>query len=208
MRYMPLLFAFLLCGAVPAASGHDGVRPSTLRHAQGRPERSRGATGSGRTASAPLRAELVEARTDASPSAPLSAQYPIPVDLMTVIDQAAVLGGQRVRVREVRVKEVVGPRLVIVGHHRRRDFDITYEPAFPLDKLLVLLPPSLSASPGELMAVTGIVRTVSGARSLGLPVVLDTKHAKTDPKRAVRFGNRPLLVADSVETVDGATVGR
>ncbi len=145
----------------------------------------------------------------AAPSAPASLENPIPVDFMSVIDHPDVFGGQRVSVRTARVNAVVGPRLVVIGHPRRRGFDTTYEPAFPRDKLLVLLPPSIAVSPGRLIGVTGTVRTVASARAAGLPVEIDVKRrgkAAKDAGREIHFGNRIVLVADTVETADGNAI--
>ena len=106
----------------------------------------------------------------AAQPAPVSSQNPITMDLMTVIDHPGVLGGERVKVRIARVKEIVGPRLVIVNEPRIRGIDRTYETYFRLDKLLVLLPDSVSVARGQHVAITGVVRTVAGGRALGLPV--------------------------------------
>jgi hypothetical protein len=138
----------------------------------------------------------------AQPSEPVSWRYPIGVHVMTVIDHADVLGGQRVRVPGVRVQRVIGPRLILVGESRARGIEGSYGPDFRVGKLLVLLPSAVALSRGQVLALTGIVRTVAGARADGLPVDEGVK----DPKHRKRIGAAPLLVADAVETSDGVAL--
>jgi len=146
----------------------------------------------------------------AAPSAPVSWENPIVMDLMTVVRHPDVLGGQRVKVRVARVKEVVGPRLVIVNEPRIRGIDRTYETYFRLSELLVLLPASVSVSRGQVVAFTGVVRTVASGRALGLPVdrpAARGRKSRNDVERMTRAGNEPLLVADSITTPDGIALG-
>ena len=140
------------------------------------------------------------------PSGPASWQNPITVQLMTVVDHPDVLGGQRVRVPVAQVKHVIGPRLVVVSEPRLVGIDRTYRLDFRFDKLLVLLPAGSALSRGQSIAVTGVVRTVAGARAAGLMVDDDAKQAR---KQLRWTGKAVLLVADSVETLDGvALIGR
>jgi hypothetical protein len=131
------------------------------------------------------------------------------MDLMTVVRHPDVLGGQRVKVRVARVKVVVGPRLVIVDEPRIRGIDRTYETYLRLNKLLVLLPASANVSRGQLVTFTGVVRTVAAGRALGLPVDAPPprgKKPRNEVEKTTRTGNRPLLVADTVETPDGVAL--
>jgi hypothetical protein len=144
------------------------------------------------------------------PSAPESLQNPIALHLMTVVDHADMLGGQRVTIHVARVKQVLAPRLVVVNEPRIRGIDATYETFFRLDKLLVLLPRPVAVSRGQLVRLTGTVRTIAAGRALGLPldeVSKSAKKSRPDAKWMTRIGNRPLLVADSVETPDGVVLG-
>ena len=137
------------------------------------------------------------------PSDPVSWHNPITAHLMTVVDHPDVLGGQRVRVPMAQVSYIIGPRLVVVGEPRLIGIDRTYRPDFRFDKLLVLLPADATLTRGQSVAVTGIVRTGAGARAAGMMV----DDAKKPQAKQMRWaGKAVLLVADSVETLDGVTL--
>ncbi len=136
---------------------------------------------------------------------------PVVVHLMTVTSHPGSFGGQRLAVPGVRVAYVVGPRLVVVGQPRTRAFDHTFDPEFRFDKLLVLLPGQVSLSRGQLIDVTGVLRTVAGARATGVPIdealsQSDKGKRAKDSKRAGRLANATMIVADSVQTLDGAVI--
>jgi hypothetical protein len=150
----------------------------------------------------------LQAPVEPSPAA-TSPRSPITVHLITVVDYPDVLGGQRVRVPVVAVKHVIGPRLVVVGEPRIREIDRTYDHGFRFDKLLVLLPGAATLARGQVITLTGDVRTVGAARAMGLPV--DARNPKDGKSEKMRWVDEaPLLVADSAETVDGflLVVGR
>ena len=134
--------------------------------------------------------------------APESLQTPITVQLMTVCDFPDVLGGQRVRVPTLAVKHVLGPRLLVVGRPRQLGIDRTYQVTFRYDRLLVLLPAAATLSRKQVITVTGEVRTVPAVRALGLRIEEEAtdKRAQKDVKWTDKS---VIIVADSVETVDG-----
>ncbi len=136
---------------------------------------------------------------------------PVVVHLMTVADHPGDLGGERLTVPGVRVARVIGPRLVIVDQPRTRSFTYLVDRGFYYDRLLVLLPAPASLAPGQLIDVTGVLHTVAGARAAGVPIdealseSAKGKHAK-DSKKLGRRSNAGVIIADTVQTVDGAVV--
>ena len=144
---------------------------------------------------------------------PAQASVPAPVTahLMTVVDHVGVLGGQTLAVPVARVVYIVGPRLIVVGEPRTFGVD----PEYWHDRLLVLLPAPVQLVRGQLIAVTGTLRTVAGARAAGAPIdraIDEARNAKggkrakeKDSSRMARWlVNAPVIVADSTATVDGA----
>lgn len=135
--------------------------------------------------------------TPGTTAVPTSLRSPIVVHLMTLADDPEMVVGQRVRVPVVGVKQAIGPRLVVVTEPRLLGIDRSYQADFRFDKLIVVLPAAIPLSHDQVITVTGEIRTLAAARSLGLSVndrdLKDTRWAK----RAV------VLMADSVETVDG-----
>ncbi len=136
--------------------------------------------------------------------APPPASTPTTVQLMTVVDHVDVFGGMRVRIPNVAIKRVIGPRLAIVGHPRILGIDRSYQPYFRFDKLVVLLPAATALTRGQVVTVTGEVRTLAAARAMGLP--LDAPAHDKHARKRMRSGNAPVLVADSVETMDGSAL--
>ncbi len=144
----------------------------------------------------------------AQPSAPLARPSATTVHLMTVVAHPDVLGGQRVMVPVARVVRVIGPTLVIVGQPRVRGNHSAVDIDSRYDKLLVLLPGPTALSEEQVIAITGTVRTVAGARASGLRVDQPQAQATKKAKRQMRWPDKtPLLVADSVETTDGVLLG-
>ncbi len=136
---------------------------------------------------------------------------PVVVHLMTVASHPGAFGGQRLMVPGVRVAYVIGPRLVVVGQPHVRTFTHTIDPEFRYDRLLVLLPGPVSLSRGQLIDVTGVLRTVAGARARGVPIdeaLSQSERGKRskDAKRAGRVNNAGVIVADTIQTMDGSVV--
>ncbi len=143
----------------------------------------------------------LQAPLEPSPGA-LARQSPMTVHLMTVLDEPGILGGVRVRVPALEVRQVVAPRVVVVSAPRIVGIDRTYRPMFGFDQLLVLLPEAARLSRGQVINVTGEVRTLGAARSIGLPV--DERSSKARKEKAWLYADRaPVLVADAVDTADG-----
>ncbi len=138
-------------------------------------------------------------RSAAQTSAP-AVRSALTVQLMTVVDNPDVLGGQRVRVPDVAVKQILSPRLVIVSEPRLLGVDRSYQPSFRFDKLLVALPASAPVVLGEVITVTGDLRTLVAARSMG--IAIDDRELEDR-----KWANRAVvLIADSAETVDGTVL--
>lgn len=133
------------------------------------------------------------------------AQNPITVQLMTVVDFPGALGGLRVRVPDVAVKYVIGPRLLVVGAPPIRGIDRRYRPIFRYDNLFVLLPAGGTLARGQVITVTGHVRSVAAARAMGLPFDEAFKEEKSG-KQAEKMGNALVLVADTAESVGGTVL--
>ena len=134
------------------------------------------------------------------PAAPAD-RTPVTVHLMTIVDYPGVLGDSRVEVPVVEVKQVIAPRLVVVGEPRIVGIDRTYQPMFGFDRLLVLLPSDLTLSRGQVINVFGEVHTLGGARAMGLPV--DEGAAKARRVNGWLWADRSsVIVADSVESAD------
>ncbi len=149
--------------------------------------------------SAVLAGALAPTQPAAAPPAMRSAMT---VHLMTVIDNPDALGGVRVQVPVLAVRQVIAPRLVVVSEPRIVGVDRTYQPMFGYDRLLVLLPAETKLSRGQVVNVTGEVHTVAGARATGLPV--DEGPARVRKDNSWIYADRAaVLVADSVETADG-----
>jgi hypothetical protein len=129
-----------------------------------------------------------------------AARSALTVHLMTVIDNPDILGGQRVRVPDVAVRQILSPRLVIVSEPRVLGIDRTYRPEFRFDKLLVALPATAPVSLGQVLTVTGDVRALAAARSLGVNIDDRMLSDQTWGKRAI------VLIADSAESVDGTVL--
>lgn len=144
--------------------------------------------------------------TPATPSPRVSWANPINVHVMSVIGHPDVLAGERVKVVDARVKRVVGPRLAVVNEPRLRGIKNTYERFYELDELVLFLPGSVTVSPGQLIAVTGVVRSVTGGRVLGLPLDALANDRETR-ERTNGIGDEPLLVVDTIQTPDGAVLG-
>ncbi len=137
----------------------------------------------------------------AQPLAAAPQPYPTPVSLMTVVAHPDVLGGQRVTVAVARVVRVLGPTLVVVGEPRVKGLYYSVDIDSRFDRLLVLLPGPTTLAPEQVIAITGTVRTVAGARASGLRVEAPrTKETRWSD-------STPLLAADSVATTDGALLG-
>jgi hypothetical protein len=130
------------------------------------------------------------------PSAP--AGYPIPVQLATVVDHTRELSRKLVQLPTSRITRVISPSVVEVTdarEHSRWHF-LVLEP----DHLFVLLPTGARVAAGQDIVVSGLVRTVRGARITGdLPAGTDdlVKH----------HGNAAMLVALRAATPDGADLG-
>ncbi len=138
----------------------------------------------------------------------VATRHAVTVQLMTVADFPDLLGDQRVRVPSVAVKDVLGPRLVVVWSPRVFGIDRSYQARFRYDKLLVLLPEATPLARGQVIAVTGEVRTAAAARALGLALDKEVTDRKAQKNGRWRGGN-VVLVADTVETEDGvALAGR
>lgn len=136
------------------------------------------------------------------PSAPASyvsyAVPPIPVQLATVVDHIQELSRQPVQLPASRITRVVSASLVEVtdGREHSRWHFLVLEP----DHLFVLLPAGARVATGQDIVVSGLVRTVRGARITGeLPGGTDdlVKH----------HGNAALLVAMRAATADGVDLG-
>jgi hypothetical protein len=120
--------------------------------------------------------------------------YPIQAQLSTVVDHVQEFSGQPVQLPPLRVTRIVAPSLVEVRDAREKSryhFRMSEH-----DHLFVLLPAGTSVATRQAIVVSGLVRTVRGARVTG-----DWPGASDDLVK--RHGNATLLIAARVETADG-----
>lgn len=131
----------------------------------------------------------------ASPAVGVS---PVGVQLMTVVDHPATLAGQRVQLPPAQVKRVVAPNLVEIGDPSQHG-SYRYYSANKYDRLLVLLPSAAAVDTGDLVVVTGSVRSVRGAQ-------LSRQLAGVSDNAVKRYARRALLIADAMTTADGVSL--
>lgn len=150
----------------------------------------------------PARA-IQQAQAQAPANTPVASSaagsWPVGVQLMTVVDHAATLAGQRVELPPARVRRVLAPTLVVIGDSRERG-NYRSRRAYRWDRLLVLLPSGTAVPRGDRIVVLGTVRTVRGAQLAG-----ELRGVNEDVVK--RCGNATLLVAESVATPDGVSLG-
>ncbi len=122
------------------------------------------------------------------------------MQLMTVVDHGPTLAGHLVQLPPARVERLISPTLVVVGDSNGYGNYHFYR-ANHWDHLLVLLPPSATVARGESVVIVGTVRTLHGARLAGM-------LAGAGDVKMKHRENATLLVADSVETPDGASLAK
>jgi hypothetical protein len=124
--------------------------------------------------------------------------YPIDAVLSTVVDHPGEFAGQAVRLRAARVDRIVSGTLVKLMDAREDGpyhFHIFYCP----DRLLAALPAGTKVSKGDVVVVTGRLKTMRGASHAQDMTGVSAEQVK-------KYGNRAVLVATSVTTRDGVSL--
>jgi hypothetical protein len=126
---------------------------------------------------------------------PDSGRYLIDVQLSTVADHPGEFTGQLVRLRSVRVERILSPTLVKLRDAREHG-PYRLGTLFRPDRLIAVLPAGTKVAKGDVLVLAGTLRTVRGA-------ALTPETAGKD-EDVLKHGNRPVLVATSATTIDGA----
>jgi hypothetical protein len=138
------------------------------------------------------------AQEAAPPVPPIPAsEAPITVTLQTVIGDMAYFAGQRVRIPELRVREVISPRAVLVETGNMPSSGMRDDPRV----LLVLDQPVSNMSRGAILEVVAQPWIYAEAATRVDKDILDEVD-KEHPK----FKRKPILTAESVRTVGGLEV--
>jgi hypothetical protein len=132
---------------------------------------------------------------EAAPVAPIPAsEAPISVTLQSVIADMGYFAGKRVRIPEVRVREVVSPRAVIVETGNMPPSGMRDDPRV----LIVLDQPVSNITPGTILEVTARPWIYAEAATRVDRAILDEVE-----KEYSKFKRKPILTAESVRTVGG-----
>jgi hypothetical protein len=133
---------------------------------------------------------------EAAPVAPPipASEAPISVTLQSVIADMGYFAGKRVRIPEVRVREVVSPRAVIVETGNMPPSGMRDDPRV----LVVLDQPVSNIAPGTILEVTARPWIYAEAATRVDRAILDEVE-----KEYSKFKRKPILVAENVRTVGG-----
>ncbi len=126
---------------------------------------------------------------------PIASPYPLALQQVTVIDHAFVLADQLVEMSPSTVERVISSRLIELARPRPRPIRYFSGPD-PWDTLLVILPAPARLARGELVVITGRVRTIAGVEAAG-----GLKDVREKALEHIR--DKPVVVAESVRTADG-----
>jgi hypothetical protein len=133
-----------------------------------------------------------------APVAPVPAsEAPITVTLQTVIADMGYFAGQRVRIPEVRVRDVISPRAVLVETGNMPRSGMRDDPRV----LIVLDQPVSNIARGAILEVVARPWTYAEANSRIDRAILDEVE-----KDHEKFKRKPILTAESVRTVGGLEV--
>jgi hypothetical protein len=135
---------------------------------------------------------------EVAPVPPIPAsEAPISVTLQTVIADMGYFAGKRVRIPEVRVRDVVSPRAVIVETGNMPRSGMRADPRV----LLVLDKPVSNLTPGTMLEVVARPWAYVEANTRVERAVLD--EVEKDFSKITR---NPILTAESVRTTGGLDV--
>jgi hypothetical protein len=138
------------------------------------------------------------AQEPAPPVPPIPAsEAPITVTLQTVIGDMAFFAGQRVRIPEVRVRDVISPRAVLVETGNMPTSGMRDDPRV----LLVLDKPVSNIARGAILEVVAQPWIYAEAVTRVDRAILDEVE-----KEHEKFKRKPILTAESVRTVGGLEV--
>jgi hypothetical protein len=130
--------------------------------------------------------------------APLPAsEAPISVTLQSVIADMGYFAGQRVRIPEVRVRDVISPRAVLVETGNMPRSGMRDDPRV----LLILDKPVSGIQPGTTLEIVARPWTFAEASTRIDGAIL----AEVD-KDYSKFKRKPILAAESVRTVGGLDI--
>jgi hypothetical protein len=130
--------------------------------------------------------------------APLPAsEAPISVTLQSVIADMGYFAGQRVRIPEVRVRDVISPRAVLVETGNMPRSGMRDDPRV----LLILDKPVSGIQPGTTLEVVARPWTFAEASTRIDRALLDEVD-----KDYAKFKRKPILAAESVRTVGGLDI--
>jgi hypothetical protein len=133
-----------------------------------------------------------------SPVAPIPAsEAPISVTLLSVTADMGYFAGQRVRIPEVRVRDVISPRAVLVETGNMPSSGMREDPRV----LLILDQPVSNIGRGAILEVVAQPWTYAEAVTRVDRAILDEVE-----KDYSKFKRNPILVAESVRTVGGLQV--
>jgi hypothetical protein len=131
----------------------------------------------------------------AAPVPPIPAsEAPITVTLQSVIADMGYFAGQRIRIPELRVREVVSPRAVIVETGNMPPSGMRDDPRV----LVVLDQPVSNIARGTILEVVGRPWIYAEAATRVDRAILDEVE-----KEYSKFKRKPILTAESVRTVGG-----
>ena len=133
-----------------------------------------------------------------APAAPVPAsEAPISVTLQSVIADMGYFAGKRVRIPEVRVRDVISPRAVLVETGNMPSSGMRDDPRV----LVVLDKPVSNLARGTRLEVIARPWTYAEANTRVERAILDEVE-----KDFTKFKRHPILTAESVRTVGGMDV--
>jgi hypothetical protein len=138
----------------------------------------------------------IAAQTAPVPPIPAS-EAPISVTLQSVIADMGYFAGQRVRIPEVRVTDVISPRTVLVETGNMPHSGMRDDPRV----LLVLDQPVSNLARGTMLEVVARPWTYAEAETRVDRALLDEAD-----KEHSKFRRKPILTAESVRTTGGLDV--
>jgi hypothetical protein len=132
---------------------------------------------------------------ETAPVAPLPAsEAPISVTLQSVIADMGYFAGKRVRIPEVRVRNIISPRAVLVETGNMPSSGMRNDPRV----LVVLDKPVSNLAPGTILEVVARPWIYAEANTRVDRAILDEVE-----KDFAKFKRNPVLTAESVRTVGG-----
>jgi hypothetical protein len=135
---------------------------------------------------------------EVAPAPPVPAsEAPITVTLQSVIADMGYFAGQRVRIPQVRVRNVISPRAVLVETGNMPSSGMRDDPRV----LIVLDKPVSNLGPGTMLEVVARPWTYAEANTRVDREILDETE-----KDFSKFKRHPILTAESVRTVGGLDV--